>query len=114
MAKFIITFQILLNLSGVGLFLYGWYFGDFTVMVVGGIILVADDIMTVYSGAMNILGPLIAWGVASFFISPWWYSLFWSSLVFNIFGVPGSIKKIITFKKRVQQLEEVMQYSEYR
>lgn len=114
MARLIIAFQILLNLSGVGLFLYGWYFGNFSVMVIGGIILVADDVMTVYSGAMNILGPLIAWGVTSFFLSPWWYSLFWSSLVFNILGVPGSIKKIFTFKKRVEQLEEAIRYAEFR
>ena len=111
MEKYIIGFQILMNLSGVGLFLYGWFFGNFTVMVVGGVIMIVDDIMTVFSGAMNIVGPAIAWAVASFFISPLWYSLFWATLVFNIMNVPGSIKKIFTFKQYIQQLEDTARYS---
>ena len=113
MGKYIIGIQILLNISGVGLFLFGWYFGNFTVMIIGGAIMVVDDFMTVYSGAMNIMGPVIAWAVVAFFLSPWWYSLFWSALVFNIMSVPGSIIKIFHFKKVVQQAEEAMRQSDY-
>lgn len=106
MAKYVLALQILVNLSGVGLFLYGWQFNNLIVMVIGGIIMVVDDFITVYSGAINIMGPVIAWGVVAFFLSPWWYSLFWSSLIFNIMGVPGSIITIWTFNERVRQMEE--------
>ena len=111
MAKFIIAFQIILNLSGVGFFMYGWYFNNLVILIIGGTILILDDVLTVYSGAMNIIGPTIAWIIVAIFISPWWYSLFWSSLIFNILGVPGSIIKIFTFKQRVQRLEEAQKYS---
>ena len=112
MGKYIIGFQIILNISGVGLFLSGWYFGNPTIMIAGGVIMVVDDIMTVFSGAMNIMGPAIAWAVAAFFLSPWWYSLFWSALVFNVMNVPGSIIKIFTFKRVVQQAEEALRPSD--
>lgn len=111
MPKIILALQIVLNLSGVGCFLFGWYWGHFEIMVAGGVIMVLDDIFTVYSGALNIGGPLIAWAIAAYFISPWWYSLFWSSLVFGIMGVPGSIIKIFTFKQRVVQMEDAYRYS---
>lgn len=89
----IIRFQGLLELSVI-IFLVGFFIGSPIITIVGGILMVINDILEVYVGALNPLFPIILAVILASIISPWYVGIFWSQAVFHVLGIPTAILKV--------------------
>jgi hypothetical protein len=94
MAIYIMIVQGLVELLGVGGFVV-WYLTDmWWVMVVGGLVMVLDDICDVSLGTLNPLFPVVFAIVLAMIIDPWYVGVFWSLACFKFLDMPGALAKI--------------------
>lgn len=99
----IIFGQGLFEIVGLGSFLYGYFSGVNWLMVVGGCLVIVDDLIEMFLGILNPLFPVIVAVVLAIIFKPWYVGVFWGSAAFKILGMPGMITKLITPHKIAQQ-----------
>ncbi len=90
----IVVFQGLFELIGLGSFLFG-YFADLNLlMIIGGILVVLDDVIEILMGVLNPLFPIILAIALVIIFSPWYVGIFWATASFKVLGIPTSLIKI--------------------
>lgn len=99
MATIIIIFQGLFEILGLGSFLTGYFVNLNSLMIIGGLLVVLDDVIEIYLGSLNPLFPVILAIFLAIFFRPWYIGVFWGSAAFKILGIPTSIMKIFAPKK---------------
>lgn len=97
--KNIILIQGILGLISVILFLFGYFFDYQVVMIIGGLLLLLDDFLDFFAGALNPLFLVIFAVLLASLITPWYVGVFWSAAVFRVFDIPTNILKIINSGK---------------
>lgn len=87
-------FQGVFELVGLGCFLYGYFADVASVMFVGGVLVVLDDVIQILTGVLNPIVPLMLTIVLGIAFTPWYVGVFWASAAFKVLGIPGSFLKI--------------------
>ena len=62
-------------------------------MIIGGTILVVDDVVDIYLGVLNPVFPVILASVLAYFVTPWYVGIFYGSAAFSILDIPLAVKK---------------------
>lgn len=81
-------FRMLTEMSAFGLFLFGFFSHNPLLTNVGGGVLIAWDILSIWTGALRPGFPIIATLIASLFFTPWWYGAYWVSAAFSVIDIP--------------------------
>ncbi|OGJ37429.1 MAG: hypothetical protein A2383_02425 [Candidatus Pacebacteria bacterium RIFOXYB1_FULL_39_46] len=96
--KYILKIQGLLELS-VLLFFYGVYAGNEAIWILGGVLMLIDDVIAMALGVLNPIAPIMLAIIFAIFIQPWYLALFWSIAVFAVLGIPGAFVKLFMTPK---------------
>ena len=95
----IIFIQGIFEIVGFGGFVTGYFTDMAWLMILGGCLVVLDDIIEIGMGVLKPLFPvLLAIGLAIVF-TPWYVGIFWASAAFKVLGIPASLSKIFTPRK---------------
>lgn len=101
--KLLLRLQGVLWLSALISFIVG-YFDDITwLMILGGIIVVFDDVLEILNGILNPIFPVILAIVLAIVFTPWYVGIFWASAAFKILGIPGYFKLIFRPEKVIEK-----------
>jgi len=92
----IVFIQGLFELIGLGGFLLGYFADTWWLMVVGGCLVVLDDVIEISMGILNPLFPVFLAIILAVLLSPWYVGVFWASAAFKVLGIPTSLKKVFT------------------
>jgi len=111
--ELVLRIQGLVEFSGVGLFFVGLFVGEPIVSVIGGLIMVLDDLFEMAMGILNPLFPVLFATVLATLIDPWYMGIFWSLAVFHVLGIPTSLIKIFRTKrwitsKNIESIEKLL------
>src|SRR3989304_3685031 len=99
----IIILQGLFELIGLSCFLIG-YFADLKLlMIIGGILVVLDDLIEILMGILNPLFPIILAIILAIIFTPWYVGVFWASAAFKVLGIPTSFIKIFAPQKIMEK-----------
>ena len=90
----IIILQGLFEIIGLGSFFIGFFIELRLLMIIGGILVVLDDVIEISIGILNPLFPVILAVVLAIIFTPWYVGVFWASATFKVLGIPSSIIKI--------------------
>ena len=82
------------ELGGLVLFVGGYFTGISQLTVVGGLVLVVNDIADVFMGILNPIFPVILAIALAIFLHPWYIGVFWASAVNNALNIPTNIIRI--------------------
>lgn len=75
-------------------------------ILIGGCLIVLDDIVEITIGVLKPLLPAIFAAILAFVFTPWYVGVFWASGVFKVFNIPASIRKLsYPFKKNSRETE---------
>ncbi|MEK7088661.1 MAG: hypothetical protein AAB913_00850 [Patescibacteria group bacterium] len=85
----------ILDFLGIISFFLGIYLNNWTLIIIGGIILISLDIVSIFLGALKPLFPIIFAFILGITMNPWWYGVFSSVAIFSIFNISTDLKKII-------------------
>lgn len=94
----VIRIQGLLELS-VLLFLLGILVNVPALVIIGGILMIIDDLLGMFTGALNPLFPIVFAIILAFIIKPWYLGVFWSTAIFSVIGLPTAFRKIFKGSK---------------
>ena len=92
----IVIIQGLFELIGLGGFLAGYFAEIWWLMMVGGCLVVLDDVIEINMGVLNPLFPVILAIVLAVLLTPWYVGVFWASAAFKVLGIPTSLRKVFT------------------
>lgn len=95
----VVFVQGLFEIVGIGSFLSGFFAHIYWLMVLGGCLVVIDDITQVAMGILNPLFPSLLALILAVIISPLYVGVFWASASFKILGIPTSLRKLFTPKR---------------
>jgi len=99
----IVFIQGLFELVGLGGFLVGYFSDIWWLMMVGGCLVVLDDVIEIGMGILNPLFPVLLAIVLAFFLTPWYVGVFWASAAFKVLGTPISLRKVFTPRRFAMQ-----------
>ena len=99
MATTVVFVQGLFELVGLGSFLGGYFGGIWWLMVLGGCLVVLDDVIEISMGILNPLFPVALAILLVIVITPWYVGVFWASAAFKVLGIPASLKKVFAPKQ---------------
>ena len=102
----IVFIQGLFELVGLGGFLAGYFADIWWFMVLGGCLVVLDDVIEIAMGVLNPIFPVLLAIALAIVISPWYVGVFWASAAFKVLGIPTSIRKVFTPRRVVTQALE--------
>jgi len=68
-------------------------------MMVGGILVILDDVVQIFLGILNPLFPVVLAVVLAVIFTPWYVGVFWASAGFHVLGIPTAFMKIFTPRK---------------
>ena len=95
MPTLIIIVQGLFELLGLGGFLVGYFTELWWLMIVGGFLVVIDDVIEMAMGILNPLFPVLLAIALAISITPWYVGIFWASAAFKVLGIPVSVLKVV-------------------
>lgn len=81
-------FRMLTEMSAFGLFMFGFFSQSSLLTNIGGGILIAWDLLSVWTGALRPGFPIVATLLASLLFTPWWYGAYWVSAAFSVIDIP--------------------------
>lgn len=90
----VLRLQGVFELTAVILFFSGYFGGVFWLMILGGLMLVADNLMTVGLGLTNPLLPLGLSALLALVMQPWYAGIFFGCSAFTLLGIPNSARKL--------------------
>ena len=108
MSTIIIIFQGLFELVGLGSFLAGYFIGLKWLMLIGGVLVVLDDVIEIFMGILNPLFPVILAITLAIIFNPWYVGVFWASAAFKVLGIPTSFIKIFAPQKIMKKAFRMM------
>ena len=103
--RILLRIQGLLWLGALVSFLVGYFDKIVWLMILGGITIVFDDIMEIFSGILNPLFPIILSIVLAIVFTPWYVGIFWASAAFKVLGIPGYLKMIFSSDKVIEKAQ---------
>ncbi len=106
MAIFVCFLQGAFELLGLTGFLVGYFIDIGWLMVLGGLFIVADDVVEVFQGILNPLFPVLLAVALAFLIVPWYVGVFWASAGFKVLGVPNALQKTFTPRRFITKAFE--------
>ncbi len=106
MLKSVILIQGLLELLGLSGFLVGYFTDIWWLMVVGGCLVVLDDVIEISLGVLNPIFPILLAIILAVLLMPWYVGVFWASAAFKVLGLPNSLKKIFKPGQLAVKVEE--------
>jgi hypothetical protein len=95
------------ELTALILFFTGYFGGSTWLMLLGGIMLVVDNVMTIALGLTSPLLPLGLSTLLALIVQPWYAGAFLGCAVFTLLGVPNSVRKIWDPEKVLETAERV-------
>ena len=102
----ILFVQGFFELIGLGFFLSGYFMGISWLLLIGGCLIVLDDIVEIKIGVLSPVFPAILAAILAFVFTPWYVGVFWASGVFKVFNIPSSIRKMFyPFQKNSSETE---------
>jgi hypothetical protein len=106
MSVAIIFIQGVFEVVGLVGFVAGYFMDIRWLMILGGFLVVLDDIIEIGMRLLKPLFPvLLAIGLAIVF-TPWYVGIFWTSAAFKIPGVPVSLQKVLTPRRFLDKAME--------
>ncbi len=106
MAIFVCFLQGAFELLGLTGFLIGYFMDIGWLMILGGVLIVADDVVEVFQGILNPLFPVVFAVALAFWFTPWWVGVFWASAGWKVLGVPTALRKIFTPRRHIAKAVE--------
>lgn len=100
----VIFLQGLFDLVGLGGFLGGYFAKIWWLMVLGGCLVVLDDIIEMGLGILNPLFPIVLAVFLASLLSPWYVGVFWASAAFKVLGIPTSLRKVFTPRRMLEKV----------
>jgi len=91
-----IFIQGIFELVGLGGFLFGYFADIWWLLVLGGCLVVLDDVIEIGMGILNPLFPVLLAIVLAIFFTPWYVGVLWASAAFKVLNIPTSLRKVIT------------------
>lgn len=95
--------QGLFELVGLGGFLVGYFAHIWWLMMLGGCLVVLDDIIEIGMGILNPLFPVLLAIVLANLLIPWYVGVFWASAAFKGLDIPISLRKVFTPRRFAMQ-----------
>ena len=99
----IVFIQGLFELVGLCSFFVGYFADIWWLMIVGGCLVILDDVIEISMGILNPLFPVIFAIVLAILFTPWYVGVFWASSAFKVLGIPTSLRKVFTPRRFVTQ-----------
>ena len=90
----VIVGQGLFEILGLAGFLSGYFLHLGWIMMVGGTLVVLDDIIEIAMGVLNPVFPILLAIVLAIILTPWYVGIFWASAAFQLFNIPISFRKV--------------------
>ncbi|HDQ41588.1 MAG TPA: hypothetical protein ENN39_11245 [Desulfonatronum sp.] len=90
----VLRIQGAFELTALIFFFSGYFGGSSWLMILGGIMLVADNLMTILLGLATPLLPLGVSALLALVIVPWYAGVFLGCSIFTLLGVPNSARKL--------------------
>jgi hypothetical protein len=92
----IVFIQGLFELVGLGGFITGYFAGIWWLLMLGGCLVVLDDVIEISIGVLNPIFPVLLAIALAIVISPWYVGIFWASAAFKVLNIPIIIRKVFT------------------
>lgn len=102
----VIFIQGLFELVGLGSFLAGYFTGIWWLMILGGCLVVLDDIIEIGMGILSPFFPVFLTAILAIVFTPWYVGVFWASASFKALNIPTSLRKIFTPQRFAAQALE--------
>lgn len=77
-------------------FIAGYFADLYLLMLIGGILLVIQDIFSMVQGILNPIFPIILAIVLAMVFTPWYVGVFWSVAASTILNIPTDIRRLRT------------------
>lgn len=90
----VLRLQGAFELTAVILFFVGYLGGPDWLLILGGVMLIVDNLTTI---ALGLTTPLLPVGLAALLaliVQPWYAGIFLGCAVFTLLGLPNSIRKL--------------------
>jgi hypothetical protein len=95
--------QGLFKLVGLGGFLVGYFADIWWLMMLGGCLVVLDDVIEMGMGILNPFFPILFAIVLANLLTPWYVGVFWASAAFKVLGIPISLIKVFAPRRFAMQ-----------
>lgn len=82
-------------------FAAGYFFDIKWLLIIGGLLIVLDDIREIASGILDPWVPLALAVVLALVFSPWYAGVFWASAVFKLLNVPAYRRNMFTPRRKL-------------
>lgn len=105
--QMVLRLQGAFELAAVVLFFTGYFGGVPWLMILGGLLLVADNLMTIGLGLANPLLPLGLATLLALVMRPWYVGVFFGCSAFTLLGLPNSARKLWDPKRVLADAERV-------
>lgn len=107
MARIIIVMQGLFELSALSIFVLGYFNQVTALIIVGGILLILNDLVDILTGVLKPHFPVIFAIVLALIIRPWYVGIFWASALFVVLNIPKDLRKIFTPGKIISKFSDL-------
>ncbi len=102
----IIFIQGLFELLGLGGFIAGYFADIWWLMILGGSLVILDDVIEIAMGILNPIFPVLLAIALAIVISPWYVGIFLASAAFKVLGIPTSVRKVFMPSRVISQILE--------
>ena len=102
----IILIQGIFEIVGLSGFVTGYFMNMRWLIILGGCLVVLDDIIEIGMGVLKPLFPILLAIVLAIVFSPWYVGIFWASAAFKVLGIPASFLKIFTPRRFIAKTME--------
>jgi endogenous inhibitor of DNA gyrase (YacG/DUF329 family) len=79
----------------VGLFLFGFFLNIKSLVIIGGCLVILDDVVAIKSGILKPLFPIVSAIILALIIKPFYLGIFWSSAIWHIISIPHYVSMAI-------------------
>ena len=99
--KMVVIFVVhgLVQLIGLGAFLTGFFMDVGWLTMLGGSLVVLDDVVPIALGVLNPGFPVVLAVVLALFLTPWYMGVFWASAGCMVLEVPTAFIKVVAPKR---------------
>lgn len=77
-------------------FIIGYFTNFYPLMIVGGVLLIIQDIFSMAQGILKPLGPIMLAIILGFVFTPWYVGVIWSVAVFMLLDIPTDLRRLKT------------------
>lgn len=98
----------ILSLFALIAFVLGFFASVTWLTILGGLLLVFDEVMEIFSGMLNPTFPIIFAILLALIINPWYIGVFWSITAFKTLNIPTYLSVILRPEKHksIKEIED--------